>query len=395
MMGIIAVLQSFLGLSTILTVLGLNTSILRLIPEYLVKYSPTSAFKLYRKALYIVVLISLFAATFFFVNADYIAGTIFSNPDLSFYFFLASVFVVFKSLMLLNTEAIRGLRLIRIFALMQILPIGLNLLFLSFLTVSYYSDGNPVYSMFASIGVTGILGWIIMELSFKKRVSHKDVVHHIPAIKILSISFPMLMTATMSFAIGQTGVLILGFFRSETEIGYFAIAVKLATLTSFVIAAINSMAGPKFSELYHSKKMDDLFHVARKAAKLVFWTTAPILVGFVVLGKPLLHFLYGKEFTIAYPAMILIVIGQFVNAFSGSTSMFMNMTGHQKAYRNIIIISALLNVCLNFLLIPCIGINGSAIAIMISISFLNITTLLFIVHKYKMSIGYFPLLTNG
>ncbi len=44
-MGIVAVLNSFLMLATIFTVLGTNTSILRLIPECLAKYSPAAAFK--------------------------------------------------------------------------------------------------------------------------------------------------------------------------------------------------------------------------------------------------------------------------------------------------------------------------------------------------------------
>ena len=43
--GIVAVINSFLMLATIFSVLGTNTSILRLIPEHLAKYSPTSAFQ--------------------------------------------------------------------------------------------------------------------------------------------------------------------------------------------------------------------------------------------------------------------------------------------------------------------------------------------------------------
>jgi len=58
-LGIVAVLQSFLMLATIFTVLGTNTSILRLIPEHLTKYSPTSAFKVYRKTQYMVLVTSL------------------------------------------------------------------------------------------------------------------------------------------------------------------------------------------------------------------------------------------------------------------------------------------------------------------------------------------------
>ena len=66
--------------------------------------------------------ISLVTGAISFIGSDVIADKIFSKPHLSFYFALASGFVVFKSLALLNTEAVRGLKLIRTFAIMQIYP---------------------------------------------------------------------------------------------------------------------------------------------------------------------------------------------------------------------------------------------------------------------------------
>ena len=51
-MGIVAVLNSFLMMTTIFTLLGTNTSILRLIPEHLAKYSLGSAFGVYQKTQY-------------------------------------------------------------------------------------------------------------------------------------------------------------------------------------------------------------------------------------------------------------------------------------------------------------------------------------------------------
>ena len=96
--GIVAVIQSFLILTSIFTVLGTKTSLLRLIPEHLVKYSPTSAFKVYRKAQWMVIAVSLMTSTLFFFAAELIANRVFSKPHLSFYFAIAAIFVVFKSL---------------------------------------------------------------------------------------------------------------------------------------------------------------------------------------------------------------------------------------------------------------------------------------------------------
>jgi O-antigen/teichoic acid export membrane protein len=217
-----------------------------------------------------------------------------------------------------------------------------------------------------------------------------DRVQEVPMKKILSISFPMLMTATMAFAIGETGVIMLGIFRPEAEVGYYAIAVKLATLPTFVLQAINSIAAPKFSTLYYSGKIDELLYVAKKSAKLIFWTTVPILLTLIVFGKFLLGLLFGQEFTVAYLALLFLIIGQFINSISGSTGLFLNMTGHQKIFLNIIAFSSFVNMGLNLVLVPYFGIYGSAFAGMICLNLWNIATLIYIKLKFGKSIGYFP-----
>ena len=368
-------------LATIFTVLGTQTSILRLIPEHLVKYSPTSAFKVYRKTQYMVIGISLVTATLFFFSANLIADKVFSKPHLSYYFALASVFIVFQSIKKLNAEAVRGLRLIKLFALMQFLPQTFNLLFLIIAGFIWPGNNIPVYAALFGFTMTGIVGWFIMEFALKKRMKPDDKVYPMPVRTILSISLPMLMTASMMFLIGETGVLMLGMFRTEAEVGYYAIAVKFATLTTFVLSAVNSMAGPKFSELFYTNKMDELFHVAKKSAKLIFVTTTPILLCLLILGKLILGFVFGKEFSVAYPALVLLVIGQFVNSISGSSGIFLNMTGQQQIFRNIVIIAASLNMGLNLWLIPWLGVNGAAISAMASLCFWNIASLIYMKIK--------------
>lgn len=390
--GIVAVINSFLIVATIFTVLGTPTSILRMIPEHLAKYSPTSALKVYQKTQYLVIGISVITAALFFFGANLIADKVFSKPHLSYYFTIASVFVVFKSIMELNTQAVQGLRLIKFFALMQILPQTINLLFL--LSIGFFWPGRnvPVYAVLSGFAITGITGWIIMEYAFKKRKNPDDSIHFISSSTILTTSLPMLMTATMDFIIGQTGVIILGILHTETEVGYYAIAVKLAMLTTIVLQSVNSIAGPKFSELYHTEKLNDLFNIAKKSAKLIFFTTAPILLGLISFGKPILILGFGKEFSAAYVPLVILVLGQFVNSVSGSTGMFMNMTGNQKVYRNIMIFAAFLNIGLNIWLVPRLHIKGAAIAAMASLCFWNITTLLYIKIKFGRTTGYFPIL---
>ncbi|MEW6518560.1 MAG: flippase [Thermodesulfobacteriota bacterium] len=389
-MGILAVVQSFLMLTTIFTVLGTNTSILRMVPEHMEKYSVTSAFRVYRKTQYLVVGVSLVTGTLLFFFSGFVADKIFSKPHLTYFLSLAAMFVVFNSLMDLNTQAVRGLRLIRVFAFMQLLPSAITLFILVIITYYFHAQENPVYAYLAAIAITALIGALVMNKAFKVRTQPDALVLDIPVTSILSISFPMLMTASMQFLIGQTGVLMLAIFRSEAEVGYYAMAVKLATLTTFALGAVNSMAGPKFSELFHTGRMDELFYVAKKSSKLLFWTTTPVLLGLLLLGKPILGYFFGAEFMAAYPALVFLIMGQFVNSVSGSTAMFMNMTGRQNIFRNITFGAAALNISSNLLFIPYLGIIGAAISAMLSVSFWNIVTLIYMKKKHGRTTGYMP-----
>jgi len=391
-MGIVTVLNSFLMLVTIVTVLGTNTSILRLVPEHLVKYSPTSAFKLYRKIQKMVILVSVLSAALVFMGSDLIADKCFSKPHLSFYFALAAISIVFKSMMLLNTQAVRGLKLTKMFAIMLFLPQAVNVILLLLLGPLFSTTDIPIYALLGSFAITGIVGWAVVEFAFKSKRHPADRVSIAPARRILSISLPMLMTGAMSFFMGQIGVLVLGMYKSDAEVGCYGVAVRLATFTSFMLSAISTVAAPKFSELFHSGDVDKLLYVAKKSAKLIFWTTTPILVVLILVGRPILRTFFGEEFASAYYALTILAVGQFVNSISGSTGFFMNMTSNHSVYQFIMLTATLINIGLTFLLIPSLGMNGAALAAMVSTSWWNIVTLIYIKLKFGKTTGYFPLL---
>lgn len=390
MMGILAVINSFLSLVTIFTVLGTETSILRLIPQHIVKYSYTSAFNLYHKTEYMVIGVSMISAIVFFICADPLAEHLFSKPHLSIYFALAAPFVLFNSLALLNTHAVRGIKLIKVFALMQVLPQTCNLALLLLLGLISKEKNIPLYAMLASTAITAIISCLVVEIAFRKRIAPHDRVKDENYKEILSLSVPMLTTATMSFLMAQSGIILLGVFRSEAEVGYYSIALKLAALIVFVLQAMNTIAAPKFSELFYSGKIDELFYVAHKSAKLIFWAATPVLFGLVLMGGPILRNFFGQEFIAAYPALFFLSIGQFVNAASGSSGYFMNMTGSHQMFRNLICCSAGISICLGFLIIPGYGPTGAAISAMVSLSFLNIAALIYIQSRYGHTTGYFP-----
>jgi len=388
--GIVAVINAFLMLASIATALGTPTSILRLIPEHIVQYSYSSAYRIYRKVIYLVFGASIVASFFLYISSNWVAEEIFSKPHLGKYIAMASVFIFFKSIILVNTESIRGIKFIRIFALMLILQQSINIVLLIILRVITVSQDIPIVALLLSYGLTGIFGLIVMEFGFKKKKKTNDLIYDTSYVKIFDLSIPMLVATGMDVIITQAGIIILGVFWTETEVGYFSIAFKLASLTIFPLGAINSMAAPKFSELYHTKKISELFHVAKKSSKLIFVISTPILLGFVIFGNLFLKYMFGHEYSTAYVALFLLVVGYYISSICGSTGIFMNMTGNQVGFRNIMSVATIINILLNFLLIPQYGINGAAFTLMTTVVFWNINVLIFIKRRFGETIGYCP-----
>jgi O-antigen/teichoic acid export membrane protein len=105
------------------------------------------------------------------------------------------------------------------------------------------------------------------------------------------------------------------------------------------------------------------------------WATAAVglVVGaLLIVAGPWLLGLFGPEFVAGYPALVVLVVGQVVNAATGSVGVILGMTGHAGRLFVNAGLTAVLTVVLNVLLIPQFGIVGSALATSISLATVNI-----------------------
>lgn len=100
------------------------------------------------------------------------------------------------------------------------------------------------------------------------------------------------------------------------------------------------------------------------------WTFWPSLAGAVLiiaLGKPLL-WLFGPQFEAGYPVMCILVVGFLFRSSMGPAEYLLNMLGEQALCATVLLSAAVLNVALNFALVPSFGLIGAALATSISLS---------------------------
>lgn len=392
-MGVYSIINSVLMIALLFSLQGSNIAILRFIPEHIEKYSIESSLSIFKQMVYIVFFFSLFVSTIVYAGSDFIANYFFHDQTLIPLLSLAVFFILLQAIGSLNMEAIRAFKSVNVYALMQIVPPLTKLIILLLLTGLFYQSNNPVYALLYShfgLAIISIIAlWYVLKN--KKPINKTDnkIVKLIKIKDLFVVSFPMFLTSAMYIVMSQTDILMLGSLSTMADVGVYAVVVKLATLTVFILTSINAIVAPKFSELYHSGKVEELKNIAQKSSKLMFWGSLPIIIINIFFGIFILQ-LFGDEFSRGYYALLFLTIGYFVNSLVGSVGYLLNMSGHQKEFNKIIIFGGLVNIVLNYFLIPVYGIYGAAFGSMISMVLWNLLATVFIKKIFGFYIFYLP-----
>ena len=121
--------------------------------------------------------------------------------------------------------------------------------------------------------------------------------------------------------------------------------------------------------------------------------TLPIKSSKKIFPEFILSF-FGEEFKAAAYCLMILSFGKMFSAVSGSVGTLLQMAGKQKYFQNVLISAAVLNVILNYFLIPLHGITGAAFASMISNVYWNVLMIIFIKKNFGFYTFYLPFISR-
>lgn len=377
--GILALITSILNFTAVFGLSGLNIATLKLIPEHQVKFSNASSKGIYKQIFKLVLINTIILSLIVFFNSAYIAKTFFNKPHLELYVKLSALFLVPFTFQMLNESAFKAFKKIKAFVAISIFTNTLKVAFLVLLGYFIASSNLPIYIVLSSFLLLFILGTMYLFHFYKSQ--KQDVPVKIEKDNyIRMMALPMFLTAASTVLISTTDIFILSYYLKESDVGVYYIVNRLTNLITFMLLAVNSVSAGNFSNYYSSKQFDKLRSSSKSATLVIFAFSLPVTIILIIFGKPILLF-FGESFLMGFIALIYISIGKLVNAATGSVGWLLNMTGNQSLYCAIVFIGGVLNILLNFALIPKMGINGAALANMVSMIFINLVSLVYVKKK--------------
>lgn len=179
--------------------------------------------------------------------------------------------------------------------------------------------------------------------------------------EIFAQALPIGIYTLLVVVVNNADSVMLGFMRSEAEVGYYNAAYKLIWLLLGVIPVFFIAIFPLISKYYRTS-LEKLQRLLNYAAKIMVTLTIPMAIGGAVLARPILNLVYGNQYAngvIVFQLLIWVVIVLSIN-----TVYAWGLLGcdRQANCMKIVAIQAILNVSLNFMVIPVWGTVGAAIA---------------------------------
>ena len=338
--------------------------------------------KMIKIIFFLCVVISIF---FFSFLSESTASDIFQSHESYSLLFKTILTLFFFALTMLNIDTIRALEktiLSEMYrSLFRYLPVFLFAIVLlqtknQDLLVEAYLLGFLLLSFLSSIQVYRLFSKLEKPTVNSEKFSLKE---------IFKTSSPMALSAIAYFIMQSIDIVILSIYESFDQIAYYSVSVKLAMATTLALMSVNIVIAPRIAEIYEKKEFQGLQQLIKHSTRIIFFISICVLSILFFFSEEILN-LFGEGYVVAKNALIFLLVAQFFNAFSGPGAIYLNMTGRQKILNKILILGLVVNISLNFYLIPSHGINGAAIATLVSLIMWNSITTLLIFYKDKIKI---------
>lgn len=183
-------------------------------------------------------------------------------------------------------------------------------------------------------------------------------------LKMLMIFFAMSFAVTIYT---QLDTVMLGFMRTDTDVGYYNAAVKIKNVLAGVVSSLGAVLLPRASYYVENNLKKEFYRISEKALHFVVLSALPIALYFILFAKEGILLLSGEKYIGAVLPMQIIMGTVF---FIGMTNI-MGMeilvpSGREKEVLLSEVVGGIVDFSVNLILIPSIGYPGAAVAALLA-----------------------------
>jgi len=358
--GVLSIGLSWLVLLSILASMGMDTALVRFIPDDLAHGRAALAASRTRYA---------FRAM---VGSGMVVGTVFtigvwtsspgSSATMAPVLLIVALLIPIQTANLHRAGVLQGLKQ-PVLALLpdQVIRLGFFALLLLVLpyVVGQATGVHGAWAVGISLLAALVAGQLFLRRHAPRTKQNLPTAFHPRA--LWSTAIPLGWMTFMGLFASRADPAIIGWLAGPEEAALFSLADRISSLLLFGLVAVNAIAAPLISELWATGQKEELQRVLSRAAVGIALYTLP-LAFLIVVAAPFVLPYFGPGFETAYTPLCWLVVGQSANALAGSVGYLMMMTGNHRTAAKFLTVAATVKIILNLVLIPTSGAAGAAVA---------------------------------
>jgi O-antigen/teichoic acid export membrane protein len=181
---------------------------------------------------------------------------------------------------------------------------------------------------------------------------------------LLSYGFFLGVSSMASAITGWTDSIILGIFMGAVPVGMYRIAFSISNAIATLVGSIGRVTFPIFSAAEAKKEQTTInFNLVIKYSS---YFAIPTVIGLSILANPIVTILFGAQYSESASALWILSYLVFDAVIVGSLVMLYAAKKETKLIGMTTLIAAFANILLNIMLIPILGMTGSATASVIT-----------------------------
>jgi len=190
-------------------------------------------------------------------------------------------------------------------------------------------------------------------------------------------ALPLLFAGQMAIINQNADIVLLGALMGAEAVGIYRPVSSIVALIGFGLTSVNMALAPVVASLHAKGELVRLQRLITAATRATTVFALPTTAGLILGGRWILR-IFGRTFTRGATALVILSLGQLVNAGMGSVGLILTMTGHERDTAKGLAVAVGLNIVLNLALIPSFGIEGAAAATTMSLVTWNVLLALYV-----------------
>ncbi len=346
---------------------GLQEAAIRYYPEYTSSREPVREKIFYSSLFYGSVTFGILAAGMVLLCGGWVLPVLFGK-DISDFIWLLAGLVLSGSIFMRLQNFIRAEQRTKFLNLILVVSRYLSLI-LSIVLIFLVSKSLRMY--YTGVLVAEFSMSFLLILVLTKRVGlHPRYISYSFLGKCLLFGFPLIGFELGHFLIKSADRYVIQILMGAEAVGIFSAAANMCLyLKDLILYPLMYSITPIYVEIWNKSGREETSRFISRVARICTIIIMPALFGFVALGKDLIVVLASERFQNASQLIAFIIPGTVIWGLSPIYAAGLYIQKKTKTMTSIVLLGVALNVGLNFLLIPKLGLMGAAVSTLLSYVF--------------------------